>query len=83
MSGSSTRSMRLPVEKQGKNEAIVAWTNLCGPQKTRVFCTTIGHNNATVKDDRYLDLVARGCLWACEKIDASGTPLPGYGKPEK
>ncbi|MSU19895.1 MAG: hypothetical protein EXS30_00695 [Pedosphaera sp.] len=48
-------------------ESVVAWTNDYG--KTRVFNTTIGHNNITVGDDRYLDLVTRGLLWACHKTD--------------
>ena len=48
----------------------VAWTNEFGPRKTRSFSTTIGHNNATVADDRYLDLVTRGLLWSCDKLNA-------------
>ena len=43
------------------------------------FSTTLGHNNETVADDRYLDLVARGVLWAVDKIDADGKPKAGYG----
>jgi hypothetical protein len=27
----------------------------------------------------YLDLVARGLLWACDKLDENGQPKPGYG----
>src|SRR5206468_3202651 len=46
------------------NEFIVVWTSAYGPKKTRVFSTTIGHNTETVGDSRYLDLVARGILWA-------------------
>jgi hypothetical protein len=46
---------------------VVAWANKFGD--TRVFSTTIGHNNATVNDPRYLDLVTRGMLWACGKSD--------------
>jgi type 1 glutamine amidotransferase len=34
-----------------------------------VFATTLGHNNETVGDARYLDLVARGLLWAVDKLD--------------
>ena len=68
--------------KQGKQEAVVAWTNTYGPKKTRVFCTTIGHNNETVADKRYLDLVAKGVLWAAGKLDDQGRPLPGFGRPE-
>lgn len=48
-------------------ESIVTWGNLYG--KTRVFSTTLGHNNATVGDPRYLDLVTRGLLWACDKLN--------------
>lgn len=65
--------------KQGKSDFVVAWTNLYRG-KTRVFSTTIGHNNQTVADPRYLDLVTRGVLWACGKLGDEGQPLPGYGK---
>ena len=65
--------------KQGDSETIVAWTNTYGEKKTRVFSTTLGHNNETVADDRYLDLVTRGLLWACQKLDDEGKPLAGFG----
>jgi hypothetical protein len=52
---------------------VVAWTNLY-QNKTRVFSTTIGHNNTTVEDDRYLDLVTRGVLWATNNLQADGSP---------
>ncbi|WP_113958822.1 DUF7133 domain-containing protein [Roseimicrobium gellanilyticum] len=48
---------------------IVAWTNEYGDKKTKVFSTTIGHNNDTVADARYLDLVTRGLLWAAGKLN--------------
>lgn len=51
------------------NEFVVAWTNLYNG-KARVFATTLGHNNATVADDRYLDLITRGLLWSVDKLDA-------------
>lgn len=58
-------------------EFVVTWTNEYGPNKTRVFCTTLGHNNDTVGDARYLDLVTRGALWACDKLnDAYLKPAP-------
>jgi hypothetical protein len=65
--------------KQGQSDFVVVWTNLY-QGKTRVFSTTIGHNNQTVEDPRYLDLVARGVLWACAKLGEDGKPLPGYAK---
>lgn len=50
-------------------EAVVVWTN--DYHGTRVFSTTIGHYDETVADDRYLDLVTRGLLWACGKLNAN------------
>jgi len=49
-------------------EYVVAWTN--EKAGARTFSTTIGHNNETVADARYLDLITRGLLWACNKLDA-------------
>jgi type 1 glutamine amidotransferase len=69
-----------PDAKATEATAVVAWTNEYGDKKTRVFSTTLGHTNETVADARYLDLVARGLLWATGKIDADGKPLAGYGK---
>lgn len=63
---------------QGNSQAVVTWTN--DYKGTRVFSTTIGHNNATIEDARYLDLVTRGLLWAAGKIDAEGKIATGYGR---
>ncbi len=49
------------------DDYVVAWTNQY--EKTRVFSTTLGHNNDTVGDPRYLDLVTRGLLWSCDKLN--------------
>ena len=54
--------------KQKDVEYVVGWANNYG--STRVFSTTLGHNNAAVGDPRYLDLVTRGALWAAGKLDA-------------
>jgi len=61
------------------NDFVVVWTNQYGPKKTRVFSTTIGHNNKTVSDPKYLDLVTRGVLWATGHLNDDGTPAEGYG----
>lgn len=60
-------------------KAVVVWTNLY-KQNTRVFNTTIGHNNATVEDARYLELLSRGILWATNNLQPDGTPKPGTTK---
>src|SRR5205814_9144361 len=65
------------------DNSVVVWSNEYGPKKTRVFSTTIGHNNETVKDPRYLDLVTRGVLWATGHLKADGTPAAGYGPKPK
>jgi len=57
--------------KNGKEtvaEAVCVWTNKYNG-KTKVFATTLGHNNETVGDARYLDLLTRGLLWSVGKLD--------------
>jgi len=54
------------------------WVNTYG--KGRVFGTTLGHGNETMQRAVYLDLVTRGLLWACDKLDENGKPKAGYGK---
>jgi type 1 glutamine amidotransferase len=44
------------------DDDVVVWTNTYNG-KAKVFATTIGHNNETCADARYLDLVTRGLLW--------------------
>ena len=53
---------------QGKDKNLIAWVN--DYHGTRVFSTTLGHNNETVQDARYLDLVTRGMLWSVNKLKA-------------
>lgn len=56
-------------QKDGKDkevEYVVTWTNEYAG-KTRVFATTLGHNSYTCADPKYLDMVTRGLLWACNK----------------
>jgi type 1 glutamine amidotransferase len=63
---------------QGDEDCAITWVNRYG--STRVFSTSLGHFNETVSDERYLDLVTRGVLWACDRLDAqhlrSITPSP-------
>lgn len=46
----------------------VAWTHNYGPLRTRVFSMTLAHNESVMADPRYLDLVARGVLWASGRL---------------
>jgi type 1 glutamine amidotransferase len=63
------------------DDYVVTWVNQYG--KTRVFCTTLGHNTATVADARYLELVTRGLLWSCDKLnDQYLKPAPTVGAAE-
>ena len=54
--------------KESTADSVVIWTNTYN-DKARVFATTLGHNNETVADPRYLDLVTRGLLWSVGKLD--------------
>jgi type 1 glutamine amidotransferase len=62
-----------PAAQPTEANAAVVWVNEYGPNKTRIFSTSLGHNNATVADDRYLDLVARGLLWAAGRLGDDGS----------
>jgi type 1 glutamine amidotransferase len=54
---------------QGDDKNLLVWLN--NYHGTRVFSTTLGHNNETVGDARYLDLVTRGLLWAVKRPEAA------------
>ncbi len=69
-----------PNAKPRESTAVVVWTNEYGPNKTRIFSTTLGHNNETVGDDRYLDLVCRGLLWATGNLANDGKPAAADAK---
>lgn len=51
------------------NEEVCVWTN--DYHGTRVFGTTLGHHNETVSSPQFLDLLTRGTLWACDKLNGS------------
>lgn len=61
-----------------KKDHICIWLNTV--DKTRVFATTLGHSNETMKSDEYMGLVTRGLLWACGKLGEDGKPVSGYGR---
>ncbi|KFI07443.1 ThuA domain-containing protein [Massilia sp. BSC265] len=56
------------VEAERAKVYTVAWTHTYGPKRARVFSTTLAHNAAVMADPRYLDLVARGVLWAVGRL---------------
>ncbi|MCB1061386.1 MAG: discoidin domain-containing protein [Verrucomicrobiae bacterium] len=71
------------VKRDGKEtevDSVVVWTN--EKVGARSFSTTIGHNTETVADARYLDLITRGLLWSCDKLndDYLGKPFTGKNK---
>jgi len=49
------------------NEEVCVWTN--DYHGTRVFGTTLGHHNETVEHPAFLNLLTRGTLWACGKLN--------------
>ncbi|MGL4424084.1 MAG: ThuA domain-containing protein [Gemmataceae bacterium] len=62
--------------KNKDEDCVIVWTNTYN-KKSRVFGTTLGHNNDTVSDAHYLDLVTRGLLWSVDKL------TPEYLTPAK
>ena len=60
-----------PDAQPKEQTAVIAWTNEYGPNKTRIFSTSLGHQNETVSDDKYLNFVVRGLQWATGTL-ASG-----------
>jgi uncharacterized protein len=60
-----------------KKDHVVIWTNTYG--KGKIFGTTLGHANTTMMQPVYLDLVTRGLLYVCGKLDENGKPVTGYG----
>ena len=80
-----TQSFKVKNAKEGEPaeklvDGVIIWTNIY-KEKTRVFGTTLAHNNSTVEDPRYLELVSRGVLWATKNMADDGTPKEGYVKP--
>ena len=53
-------------ETNGKTYTNI-WVNEYGPNKTRVFATTIGHHNETMLQDEFMELFTRGLLWSAGK----------------
>jgi len=64
-----------------KKDHNLVWVNTYG--KAKVFGTTMGHANSTMEDPVFLDLVARGLLWSCGKLDDNGKPVAGYEATQK
>ena len=69
-----------PDAKAKEATAVIAWTNEYGPDKTRIFSTSLGHQNDTVADERYMDFVVRGLLWASGNLTADAKPAPRLAK---
>ena len=57
-----------------KKDEVCVWINQYG--KGRVFGTTVGHYTHTMEQAVYLDLMTRGLLWACDRLDESGKAKP-------
>ncbi|MCC9603024.1 ThuA domain-containing protein [Stieleria sp. JC731] len=69
-----------PDAEPTKATAVIGWTNLYGPEQTRIFSTSLGHQNGTVEDARYLDFIARGLLWSTGNLNDDGTANPAVAK---
>ena len=61
----NARAIATSVSEKTKKEHPVAWVNQYG--KARVFGTTYGHSDDTFRDDHFINLLARGIVWAAGK----------------
>ena len=61
----NAKALATSVSEKTKEEHPVAWVNQFG--KARVFGTTYGHSDDTFRDENFLNLVARGIVWAAQK----------------
>lgn len=50
------------------NANLTSWSHLYGPQNAKVFATSIGNEISTMITPSYLDLIARGFLWALQDL---------------
>lgn len=64
--------------EEAKTRQTCIWVNEYG--KCRTFGTTLGHHNETMQETVYLDILTRGLLWSCRKLDDQGNAIKGYGK---
>lgn len=64
--------------KDTKKYHVVVWAH--SHPRGRTFGTTIGHHTETMAQPEFLDLVSRGLLWACGKLDPDGTVRDGLEK---
>ena len=65
--------------KDGKvAEAVIVWSNLYGPNKTRIFSASIGHTSEEIADENFAKLLVQGILWSIDKLDDDGKPDEGY-----
>ncbi len=60
--------------------AAIVWTNEYGPNKTKIFSTSLGHYNETVADERYMELVVRGLLWTTGNLADDGKPAESLAR---
>jgi len=65
-------------DKEKTDTAIVMWVNTKSGAPS--FSTSLGHFNHNVEDSRYLDLVTRGALWVCGKLDDPAYKMPYTGR---
>ena len=61
---------------QTQQDQPVIWTNEF--EGVRLFGTTLGHHNETMMTREWLDIVARGALWAAGRINAEGNIADGF-----
>ncbi|MFT5107432.1 MAG: type 1 glutamine amidotransferase [Verrucomicrobiales bacterium] len=65
----NAKALATSVSEKTKEEQPVVWVNQYG--KARVFGTTYGHADDTFRDENFINLLARGIVWAARKDEPS------------
>lgn len=73
-----TTSLAQAYALDNKKDHPVIWVHF---GQGRVFGTTLAHHTKTMSDPAYLDMLTRGILWTCNKLDDQGKPAVGYAAP--
>lgn len=66
-SGSTPLTLSQFTDGEGEDQA-TTWSHLYGPAQARVFATTLGNETPTLLTPAFLDLLAKGFLWALDDL---------------
>ena len=80
-SGSTPLTFSRFTDGEGEAQAqATTWSHLYGPAQARVFASTLGNETPTLLTPAFLDLIARGFLWALDGLEEESFTVIPPGK---